>query len=105
MMFRRLYWVTEQADAAQSWRVTGVYTSVHDLIDSGIRWVGDTGSSFRISLVKLDCTGDVLASWESPGFEGLPSGLRPYIETGEFTDDEAQSLCSALDSFFGVRTR
>ncbi len=102
MMFRRLYWVTEQETPKIGWRATGVYTSTADLIERGIRWVGDAdGASarLRIVLVKLDSSNDVLGSWDGPEFAGLEAGLEPFQKTGEFTSDDCLNLRRALDSF------
>lgn len=99
MMFRRLYWTTEQSDASGAWRVTGVYTSISDLVDSGLRWIGDGGRGFRVSLVKLDCSADVLGSWTSPRFEGFEKAFVSYIQTGEFSEDDRSTLRGAMDAF------
>lgn len=105
MMFRRLYWVTEQTDSAGIFRATGVYTSVHDLIDSGLRWLDPSGKGFRISLAKLDCKGDVLGSWSSPEFKGLEDQMQEFVKTGEFGVDECQTLRTALDGFMSAAVR
>lgn len=107
MVFRRLYWITEQTNRQGAWRATGVYTSTHDLVEHGVRWVGDDGPgcSFRIALVKLDCAKDVLRCWTGPEFVGLEEGLESYVQTGEFTAEDAVSLRSALDGFCGVPER
>lgn len=99
MMFRKLYWITEQADPAGAWRATGVYTSIHDLVDHGLRFVGHHNGGFRITLVKLDCCKDVLGSWGAPQFEGLREALEEFVGTGEFGADEIQQLSEALVSF------
>jgi hypothetical protein len=99
MMFRKLYWVTEQTDSAGVFRTTGVYTSIQDLIDEGLRWLEPVGPGFRISLVKLDSRGDVLGAWSGPGFSGLDEKIQDYVATGEFAIDECQSLRTALDGF------
>lgn len=102
MMFRKLYWVTEQTDSAGTFRATGVYTSIQDLIDEGLRWLDPAGSGFRISLVKLDCKGDVLGAWTSPDFQGLEEKLQEYVTTGEFAIDECQNLRTALGGFMST---
>ncbi len=101
-MFRRLYWVTEQTDPAGVFRATGVYTSVHDLIESGLRWLEPAGQEFRISLAKLDCKTDALGSWASPEFKGLEEKLQEFVKTGEFGIDECQTLRTALDQFMSA---
>jgi hypothetical protein len=105
MMFRKLYWVTEQTDPEGIFRATGVYTSVPDLIDHGLRWIDPSGTGFRISLAKLDCRTDVLGSWASPEFEGLEDGMQAFVKTGEFGIDECQTLRTALDGFMSAAIR
>lgn len=100
MVFRKLYWVTEQGDGKGNWSVSGVYTSVTDLIDHGLRWVGSSpGSAFRITLVKLDSSKEPLGAWVSPEFSGLESGLEAYVKTGEFTEEDRVALRRSLDEF------
>jgi hypothetical protein len=100
MVFRKLYWVTEQGDGSGDWSVSGVYTSVTDLIDHGLRWIGgSTGAAFRITLVKLDSAKEPLGSWASPEFSGLESGLDAYVKTGEFTEEDRLALRRSLDAF------
>ncbi|MBI5707483.1 MAG: hypothetical protein HZC36_10910 [Armatimonadetes bacterium] len=103
MMFRKLYWITEQADPAGAWRSTGVYTSIHDLVDHGLRFVGHHNGGFRITLVKLDCCKDVLGSWSAPQFEGLSEALGEYVGTGEFGVDEIHQLSQALIGFSAAK--
>jgi len=102
MMFRKLYWVTEQTDPQGVFRATGVYTSITDLIDEGLRWLEPAGSMFKISLVKLDSRGDVLGSWAGPQFEGLDDRIQEFVATGEFALDECQNLRTALDGFMST---
>lgn len=99
MMFRKLYWITEQTDPSGVYRATGAYTSIFDLTERGLRWIEPAGSGFRISLVKLDCKNDVLGSWTGPKFDGLDTALQTYIGTHEFSVEECQSLRAALDGF------
>ena len=105
MMFRKLYWVTEQTDPEGIFRATGIYTSVHDLIDHGLRWLAPAGKGFRISLAKLDCKTDVLGSWHSPDFKGLEEQMQEFVKTGEFGIDEFQTLRTALDEFMSAAIR
>ena len=105
MMFRRLYWVTEQADPQGVFRATGVYTSIFDLIEQGLRWIEPAGKGFRISLVKLDHKGDVLGTWIGPEFKGLDVAIQEFVDTGEFGIDEFQTLRTALDGFVGAGAR
>lgn len=101
MKFRRIYWVTEQLDDKGASQVAGVYTSIPDLIDKGLRW--DEGipgrSGFRISLVKLDSMNKPLGSWSSPGFAGLDESLKEYVGTGEFNEGDCVQLVEVVRSF------
>jgi hypothetical protein len=99
MMFRKLYWVTEQTDPEGVFRTTGVYTSIPDLIHEGLRRIEPSGNGFRISLVKLDSPGDVLGAWVTPDFAGLEQALEEFVSTGEFGTDECRTLRSSLESF------
>jgi len=94
-MFRKLYWVTEQVDRDGSSRVTGVYTSIPDLIRHGLRW-SRTSDSLRLTLTKLDSEKEPLGSWASPGFSGLEASLQEFIRTDEFSQEHCQALVKAL---------
>lgn len=106
MMFRRLYWITEQSAKGGTWRATGVYTSISDLVHKGIRHVGEaTITGYRITLVKLDCRSDVLGTWEGPAFANLEEELEPFVRTKEFAIEEIQELRAALTGFFATSVR
>jgi len=103
MMFRRLYWVTEQVQRGGTSQVTGVYTSIPDLIHRGLRWIGDhKGCEFRLTLVKLDCEREPLGSWQSPDFSDLGPSLDQFIETDEFSADQCAALQHELQRFSTV---
>lgn len=106
MMFRKIYWVTEQFSETSS-QVTGVYTSIPDLIRSGLRWTDEpgTGKQLRLTLVKLDSDKGPLGSWMSPHFEGLADDLNPFVVTDEFRIEEIQRLGEALDLLMSVETQ
>jgi hypothetical protein len=97
MRFRRIYWVTEQLDESGASEVTGIFTSVHDLIDKGIgvRDLCAKRSGFRVSLVELDSAGMPLATFSSP-FADARDRLQAYVESGEISEDEAVRLSEAL---------
>jgi len=101
MMFRRLYWVTEELSSAGS-SVTGVYTSIPDLIRHGIRWTSEPTSHFRLTLVKLDCAKEPLGTFVGPRFEGLEERLSDFVRTDEFSHDECRALADALAEFSAV---
>lgn len=98
MKFRKIYWVTEQLDEAGNGRVSGVYTSVADLIGRGMSMKeGVPGAKgFRLSLVQLDSTRPPLGTWVSPGFDGIAQSLQEYVGTGELTGTEIDNLRNAL---------
>jgi hypothetical protein len=98
-MFRKLYFITEQSDATGAFRATGIYTSMHDLMDSGLRRINPSDGGFRITLSKLDCRGDILGSWTGPKFDGLEEDISAFVSTGEFALEELRALRSALDGF------
>jgi hypothetical protein len=103
MKFRRIYWVTEQFDEKGGSQVAGVYTSIPDLIDKGLRWdEGTPGrAGFRITLVKLDSMKSPLGTWHGPEFAGLDESLKEYIGTGEFNEGDCIQLVDAVRSFGG----
>jgi hypothetical protein len=95
-MFRRLYWVTEEVDAHGSSGVSGVYTSIPDLVRNGIQARNGKPSRFRLSLVKLDCADGPLGVWEAPSFSGIEEKLQEYVKSDDFTADQCQSLFDHL---------
>lgn len=98
MMFRKLYWVTESVDELGRSHVTGVFTSIPDLIDKGLH-DGGHGESLRLTLLKLDTVGDPFGAWSSPTFAGIGEKLSEFVDTGEFTFDECRDLVDALRKF------
>jgi hypothetical protein len=96
MKFRRLYWVTEEVSAKGDSGVTGVYTSIPDLIKNGIESRNGKPSQLRLSLVKLDCADGPLGIWEAPGFTGIGDSLQEYVKTDEFSADQCQALVDGL---------
>lgn len=98
MKFRRLYWVTEQLDECGCSEVAGVFTSIPDLVEEGIRWNEDIDKrhSFRVTLVKLDSQKKPFGSWTSPDFKGMQDDLREYIKTEEFTIPDCEGLVNGL---------
>ncbi len=93
MTFRRLYWITERRLDGGAYEATGVYTSIHDLMERGLpRHTG----GLRLAIVKLDSDGDPLGRYASPAFEGLAEDLLTYVRTEEITEDQRQTLIRAL---------
>ena len=102
MMFRKLYWVTEHVAVSGASHVTGVYTSIPDLIKHGLRWADPLVGQFRLTLTKLDSTQMPLGTWASPQFAGLEEDLQEFVTTDEFTTDQCIALSDALQHFVQV---
>ena len=100
MRFRRIYWVTEQYDAQGQSEVTGVYTSIPDLIELGLgtRDVSNKTAGFRLSLVELDTSRPTLFCFSSPDFSEVSARLAPILQGGELTQDEVSRLRTAQGS-------
>ena len=96
MMFRRLYWVTEEVSAKGDSGVSGIYTSIPDLIRSGIQSRNGRPSRLRLSLCKLDCADGPLGVWEGPEFSGIGDSLEDYVKTDDFSADQCQMLVDEL---------
>jgi hypothetical protein len=102
MMFRRLYWVTEEVEAQGGSGVTGVYTSIPDLVRNGIESRNGKPSKLRLSLVKLDCAEGPLGVWEAP-YSGLADSLQDYVKTEEFMPEQCQALVDALKTISSAK--
>jgi len=98
MRFRRIYWVTEQLDEAGKSEVTGVYTSIPDLVETGIKMKDYCAKrhGFRITLWALDTDSPPLLEICSPDFRDVEEKLKPFVQTGEITSEEAATLSEAL---------
>lgn len=100
MMFRKLYWVTEQLGENGISQVNGVFTSIPDLVRKGLKpREGDEMPRLRLSLVKLDSDKAPFGSWQSPEFEGIQAGLQQFVLTDEFSEDHCSMLISELEKF------
>jgi|SRR5579862_2524699 len=93
-MFRKLYWVTEQVKPDGESRVTGVFTSIPNLVKEGLAC--NHIRTMRLTLTKLDCISGALGTWMGPDFAGLPDGLIEFVQTEEFTAEHCESLVEAL---------
>ncbi|CAN5731939.1 hypothetical protein BH11ARM2_BH11ARM2_18220 [soil metagenome] len=91
-MFRRLYWVTEKLEADGRSSVTGVYTSIPDLIRHGLKVEAD----LRVTLTKLDSDRSPIGSWSPPDYEGLAAALAPFVSTDEMSAEQIDSLLERL---------
>lgn len=101
MKFRKLYWVTEQIDESGQSSVAGVYTSIFDLTNKGLRWDEEISgkAGFRVTLVKLDSGSKPLGSWTGDEFAGMGEDLQPYVTTGEFDGPAVDNLVEELNAF------
>lgn len=95
-MFRRLYWVTELLGADGKSQVTGIYTSVPDLVHRGLKRPLEANATVRLSLVQVDSEKAPLGVWSGPEFAGLEDGCAPFIRTEEFGVDEIRHLAESL---------
>ena len=99
-MFRRLYWIVEQIGTDGSSQVTGVYTSIQDLVGKGLQWSPDINSQqMRLTLLKPDTFNHPLGTWNRADFDGLRGALQTYVQTHEFSEEEVDTLCQALNAF------
>jgi hypothetical protein len=105
MMFRCLYWVAEQVDTDGRSNVTGVYTSIQDLIHIGLHWCEGTSGVFRLTLVKPDSFNTPLGVYEGPSFKGLREELDRLVTGSEYSGEEAIELMSSLERFMAAPVR
>jgi len=96
MMFRKLYWVTELVDSLGNSRVSGVYTSIPELIRHGIS-SSNGDCRLRLTLAKLDSEKDPFGVWCEPDFSGLGERLNEFIETDEFSSEHCNMLVEHLN--------
>lgn len=97
MKFRILHWVTESLAADGTSQVTAIFTSIPDLIDSGLTQELPDGHRLRVSLVKLDCVKGPLGVWTGPKFEGMEPMLEHLQSTQELTPMEFKLLQAAIE--------
>jgi len=101
MKFRKLYWVTELLGDNGRSQVSGVYTSIQDLLERGLHWSEDPvlQAGFRVTLVKLDSQKPPLGQWVSPDFDGMREALQEYVATDEFNAQDCELLVDNLAKF------
>lgn len=87
-MFRKLYWVVEE-DNGQGFGISGVYTSIPDLIETGLQ-----APTFRLTLTPLDKRNAPVGTWTT--FSELESDLSPLVQNGEIRSEEMTHLVQAL---------
>lgn len=91
-MFRRLYWIVEEFDSAGAARVTGVYTSIPDLIHRGLK----PGSQLRLTIHKPDTYDQPLGQWTNGSFAQIAEGLDQFVRTHEYSVEEVMTLAEAV---------
>ncbi len=96
MMFRKLYWVTEEVDRAGSSHVLGVFTSIPNLVRHGLAHGVDL-DHLRLTLTKLDCDDGPIASWFGASFGRLDQDLAQFVAQDDFTADQCKSLVQAIE--------
>lgn len=101
-MFRRLYWIAEQIDTDGKSRVTGVFTSIQDLVHNGLKWCDEVeGRNLRLTLMKPDTFNRPFGSWTSPAFDGLADQIKSFVDSHEYTEEETALLKTELANFIG----
>lgn len=93
-MFRRVYWVVEWLDNDGRSEVRGVYTSIPNLVRTGLGHPSDR--RLRLTLTKLDCECGPFGVWLEPNYEGLAERLQEFVRTEEFSSEQCKSLLDAL---------
>lgn len=93
MIFRRVYWVVEQLGDRGS-EVAGVYTSIPDLLENGLRSV--SGATIRVSAFELDKARGALCTWRTDSKHEAAEAFELLVEAGDFTHEEIARLCDAL---------
>lgn len=91
-MFRRLYWIVEELGDAGESRVTGVYTSIPDLVHRGLK----AGLSLRLTIHKPDTYDAPLGQWTNETFGEIADGLQTFVQTHEYSVDEVKTLTEAV---------
>lgn len=102
MTFRRLYWIAEELGTDGKSTVTGVYTSIADLVHKGLKWrngAGDKGN-FRLTLVKPDTFDSPLGRWDASNLDGIEQSIAPFMATNEISIEESKMLSEGLSEFF-----
>jgi len=99
MKFRRIYWVTEQLDDAGRGEVTGVYTSIPDLVDYGLSMKEhcEKQAALRLTLCELDTAKPPLICLTSDNFGNVEELLDQFVKDGEITHEDVVALADALE--------
>jgi len=91
-MFRRLYWIVEEFDDAGATHVSGVYTSIPDLIHRGLK----TGARIRLTIHKPDTYHAPLGQWTNGTLAQIGDDLNQFVQTHEYSVEEVKSLAEAV---------
>jgi len=91
-MFRRLYWIVEEVSDNGATRVTGVYTSIPDLIHRGLK----AGASLRLTIHKPDTYDCPLGQWTNATFAQMGTDLDQFVQTHEYSVEEVKTLGDAV---------
>ncbi|GIV01765.1 MAG: hypothetical protein KatS3mg015_0595 [Fimbriimonadales bacterium] len=104
MKFRRIYWVTEQLDDEGHSDVTGVYTSIPDLVEIGLglKDYSPHQKTVRLSLCELDASKPPLVTLFWNEYDKLESLLKPFVDDGEMTHEDVMMLVDALKARFAL---
>ncbi len=99
-MFRKLFWIVEQCGTDGCSRVTGIYTSIQDLVGKGLVWSnGGAVQDLRLTLIKPDTFDQNLGTWKGPEFAGMATDMQAFILRHEFSQEEVDTLSSSLAAF------
>ena len=94
MMFRKLYWVTELVHTDGRSQVTGIFTSIPDLINRGLK--RSEVRNVRLTLSKLDSSEPPIGVWTARDFAQIEDGLAEFVRTDEFSADHCRALVNFL---------
>lgn len=99
-MFRRLYWIVEQVANDGSARITGIYSSIQDLVHVGLKWSeSSSGRVLRLTLVKPDTFDAPFGQWTADQTDQLTQDLEPFKASREYSEEEIKTLVHALEEF------
>jgi hypothetical protein len=65
---------------------------VPDLARTGFRRLDASDTRFRLNLIKLDADKGPFGTWLGADSERMMADLQPFVDTGEFTDEECRNL-------------
>lgn len=83
--------------------MTGVYTSIADLVHKGLMWRDGSHGTLRLSLVKPDTFDSPLRKWDNVAGAAIESDLQEFVSSGEISIEEAKMLAEGLDGFLSAK--